>query len=596
MKFDKRLVESGIVAAFSLMLSVSSVYGANAATQAPDDQTVELSAEPAEVSDKAEAAAKVRTIREVVAASVTENEPEQKAKEQESPQEDTEGNASGAPSTSVGILAEALKEETSGTESKEHAPAQEAAEASELEVAEGKVEKPSEAEGQPEESKEVKTEESGQAEASEKADEASDIEETEEKAEKASGKEEGNEEEEKTSDEASEKPEEEEKTSDEASEKPEEEEKTSDEAGGKPKEASKAEEEQKPEDNGEESQEGTEETPAEAAEGESGQAESDEAEEAGEPARDGLVEVGSQEVSPWAAKLLPNVEDYLNIRTEPSDEAELAGKLHKGASADILEQGEEWTKISSGSVEGYVKNEFCVTGLAAEELANQVGTVYATAVTGGVRIREQASTSEDTTVMDVLEEGGKAKVDTEAEAPEGWVAVKMAEGVGYVSAEYVDVELKLGKAISIEEEQAAIAAAEAEKARKAKEAQAASGGTSQRGAVAASYDDVTLLGALIQCEAGSEPYEGKLAVGAVVMNRLRAGYAGSISGVIYQSGQFTPASSGALARVLASGVSGSCIQAAQEAIGGASNVGGATSFRNAASGASGIVIGNHVFF
>lgn len=589
MKFDKRLVESGIVAAFSLMLSVSSVYGANAATQAPDDQTVELSAEPAEVSDKAEAAAKVRTIREVVAASVTENEPEQKAKEQESPQEDTEGNASGVPSASVGILAEALKEETSGTESKEHAPAQEATEASELEVAEGKVEKPSEAEGQPEESKEAKTEESGQAEASEKTDEASDIEETEEKAEKASGKEEGNEEEEKTS-------EEEEKTAEEVSKKPEEEEKTSDEAGGKPKEASKAEEEQKPEDSGEESQEGTEETPAEAAEGESGQAESDEAEEAGEPARDGLVEVGSQEVSPWAAKLLPNVEDYLNIRTEPSDEAELAGKLHKGASADILEQGEEWTKISSGSVEGYVKNEFCVTGLAAEELANQVGTVYATAVTGGVRIREQASTSEDTTVMDVLEEGGKAKVDTEAEAPEGWVAVKMAEGVGYVSAEYVDVELKLGKAISIEEEQAAIAAAEAEKARKAKEAQAASGGTSQRGAVAASYDDVTLLGALIQCEAGSEPYEGKLAVGAVVMNRLRAGYAGSISGVIYQSGQFTPASSGALARVLASGVSGSCIQAAQEAIGGASNVGGATSFRNAASGASGIVIGNHVFF
>ena len=80
------------------------------------------------------------------------------------------------------------------------------------------------------------------------------------------------------------------------------------------------------------------------------------------------------------------------------------------------------------------------------------------------------------------------------------------------------------------------------------------------------------------------------------MNRLRAGYAGSISGVIYQSGQFTPASSGALASVLASGVSGSCIQAAQEAIAGASNVGGATSFRNAASGASGIVIGNHVFF
>ncbi len=572
MKFDKRLVESGIVAAFSLMLSVSSVYGANAATQVPDDQTVELSAEPAEVSDKAEAAAKVRTIREVVASSITENEPEQKAEEQESPQkENAEENASKGSGISVGILDEALKEETSGTENSENASALETEKAPELEMAEGKTEnsgkekteKPSE-ESKPEENNEIKTEESGQEEVAEKTPETSDIE------EKASDTEETEAEGEDTGSEGQD---------------PEE--------GGKPEDASKAEEEQNPEGNEEKSQpeDGEEGTPDEAAEGEPENKEG--SEDADGSARDGLVAVGSQEVSPWAAKLLPNVEDYLNIRTEPSDEAELAGKLHKGASADILEQGEEWTKISSGSVEGYVKNEFCVTGLAAEELANQVGTVYATAVTGGVRIREQASASEDATVMDVLEEGGRAKVDTEAEAPEGWVVVKMAEGVGYVSAEYVDVELKLGKAISIEEERAAIAAAEAEKAKKA---QQASSGTSQRGAVSASYDDVTLLGALIQCEAGSEPYEGKLAVGAVVMNRLRAGYAGSISGVIYQSGQFTPASSGALARVLASGVSGSCIQAAQEAIGGASNVGGATSFRNTASGASGIVIGNHVFF
>ena len=148
--------------------------------------------------------------------------------------------------------------------------------------------------------------------------------------------------------------------------------------------------------------------------------------------------VGNEEVSPWASKLLPNVEDYLNIRTEPSDEAELAGKLHKGASAEILEKGEEWTKISSGSVEGYVKNEFCVTGLEAESLANQVGTTYATAVTGGVRVRETTSASEDTEILDVLEEGGKIKVDTEAETAEGWVPVKLEEGTGYVSEEFVD--------------------------------------------------------------------------------------------------------------------------------------------------------------
>lgn len=313
-----------------------------------------------------------------------------------------------------------------------------------------------------------------------------------------------------------------------------------------------------------------------------------------------LPEKGNEEVSPWASKLLPNVEEYLNIRTEASDDAELAGKLRKGDSAVIVEKGDTWTKISSGNVEGYVKNEFCVTGLEAEELAQQVGTTYAVATTGGVRVREEASSAEETGILDVMEEGGKLVVDTQAEGADGWVAVKTEEGVGYVSEEFIDVELKLGRAISIEEERAQIAAEEAEQARKAQQESSAgstgSAGVTQNAAVAASYDDVTLLGALIQCEAGGEPYEGKLAVGAVVMNRLRAGYAGSISGVIYQSGQFTPASNGMLAGVLASGVNGSCLQAAQQAIGGASNVGGATSFRRASAGAAGIVIGNHVFF
>ncbi len=324
-----------------------------------------------------------------------------------------------------------------------------------------------------------------------------------------------------------------------------------------------------------------------------------EKEQAKEEAKVELAQIENQEVSPWAEKLMPNVEEYLNVRTEASEEAELAGKLHKGAGAEILEQGEEWTKIRSGNVEGYVKNEFCVTGLEAEALANEVGTTYATAITGGVRVRESASSEEDVKILDVLEEEGRIKVDKDAETVDGWVPVKVDDQVGYVSEEYVTVEMELGKAISIEEERAAIAAAEAEQAAKEAAARKSSGqqnsGSQQKAAVSASYDDVTLLGALIQCEAGSESYEGQVAVGAVVMNRLRAGYAGSISGVIYQSGQFSPASSGALASVLSSGVSGSCLSAAQEAINGVDNVNGATSFRRAGA-ANGIVIGNHVFF
>lgn len=315
-----------------------------------------------------------------------------------------------------------------------------------------------------------------------------------------------------------------------------------------------------------------------------------------------VEEAPVEEVSEWATRLMPDVEESLNIRAEGNEESQVLGKLYKGAAADILEQGEEWTKITSGSVEGYVKNEYCVFNAEAEALAKELGTVYATASESGLRVRAEAGTSEEITIVDVLEAGEKIKVDTEAEAPEGWVAVLCNDMTAYVSAEYVTVELELGKAISIEEELAAIQKAAEEKAAKeaakakSNSAQTSSGGTTQKGAVAATYDDVTLLGALIQCEAGGEPYEGQLAVGAVVMNRLRAGYGSSIYSVIYQSGQFAPAMSGSLERRLANGVSGSCLQAAQEAIGGADNVNGAMYFKRAESGQAGIVICCHVFY
>ena len=116
-------------------------------------------------------------------------------------------------------------------------------------------------------------------------------------------------------------------------------------------------------------------------------------------------------------------------------------------------------------------------------------------------------------------------------------------------------------------------------------------------AVSASTSDTQLLAAIIQCEAGGEPYAGQLAVGAVVMNRVKSGsFPNSISGVVYQSGQFTPASSGKLARVLSSGkISSSCYQAAAEALSGADNTGGAKYFHAGTSG-SGTVIGTQIFY
>ena len=81
------------------------------------------------------------------------------------------------------------------------------------------------------------------------------------------------------------------------------------------------------------------------------------------------------------------------------------------------------------------------------------------------------------------------------------------------------------------------------------------------------------------------------------MNRVKSGaYPNAIKDVIYASGQFTPAGSGRVARVIASGkLKQSCLQAAQEAMAGVSPVGAATHFRRAGS-REGIVIGNHVFW
>ena len=118
--------------------------------------------------------------------------------------------------------------------------------------------------------------------------------------------------------------------------------------------------------------------------------------------------------------------------------------------------------------------------------------------------------------------------------------------------------------------------------------------TSGGGTVNAS--DVAMLAALIQCEAGGESYEGKLAVGSVVMNRVDSSYfPDTVVGVIYQSGQFSPVASGRFAVVLSSGADASCVQAATEVLAGARTL-NCLYFRRNNGLINGTVIGNHVFY
>lgn len=110
--------------------------------------------------------------------------------------------------------------------------------------------------------------------------------------------------------------------------------------------------------------------------------------------------------------------------------------------------------------------------------------------------------------------------------------------------------------------------------------------------------DRYLLANLIYCEAGGEPYEGQLAVGSVVINRvLSSKYPDTVVGVIYQRKQFSPVGSGRLDLALAvNKATERCYRAADEAMSGVTNVGNCLYFRTPIPGLSGINIGGHVFY
>ncbi|MDE6220094.1 MAG: cell wall hydrolase [Lachnospiraceae bacterium] len=293
------------------------------------------------------------------------------------------------------------------------------------------------------------------------------------------------------------------------------------------------------------------------------------------------------EIQPESTLVMAKVNEYVNIRLEADQDSEKVGVLYKDCGGDILEKNSEWTKIKSGDVTGWIKNQYLYFGKEAEELAWDVGVLTAYAETETLRIRKEPSL--DAGIVGLLADGQAV----EAIAEEGdWVRVSYEGETGFVAAEYVRVEFGIDTAESME---AIRAREEAERAKAA--ADAAAKKVQQKEAVLATASELEILAALIQCEAGGEPYEGQVAVGAVVMNRVRnGGYPNNITDVIYASGQFVPASGGRMeSLILNKTTKASCIQAAQEAINGVCNVGDALHFRRN-NGRDGLVIGNHVFW
>ena len=160
-----------------------------------------------------------------------------------------------------------------------------------------------------------------------------------------------------------------------------------------------------------------------------------------------------------------NISGTVNIRTEANTSSAVTGKIYNDCAATILEtvdgEGGQWYKIQSGSVTGYIKAEYFVTGEQAETRAKEVGTTYGTVVdTSSLRLRESPDlTSKTLTLLAegaeytvVGEEGDflKVAVDTDLE--------------GYVFKDYMKTEVSFREAVSLEEE--AEAQAEAEERRK----------------------------------------------------------------------------------------------------------------------------------
>ena len=301
---------------------------------------------------------------------------------------------------------------------------------------------------------------------------------------------------------------------------------------------------------------------------------------------------------------MANVEEAVNIRASSTEESDIVGKLYKECAGRILERGSGWTKIETGKVTGWVRNDYLLFDADAKRLADSVVERVATSKTSCLRVRKEAS--QDAGIYDLLAEGDTITVVDDLG---DWVSVEFSDGtIGYVSSEYVDISDEIGKGETIEsikaKEEAEKNARENANRNKTSKSQPSSKSSSgseaetvASNANAASYDDVTLLASLIQTEAGNECFEGQVSVGAVVMNRLRTGkFGNSLYSVIYDKGQFSPAGSGKVAQVCAQGPKASCVQAAQAALGGASYVGSATKFRPVSSGYQGIVIGNHVFW
>ncbi len=335
----------------------------------------------------------------------------------------------------------------------------------------------------------------------------------------------------------------------------------------------------------------------------------------------------------------------LNIREQASEDSAIIGSLYAGSGAEILANYGEWCLICSGEVTGYVKTEFLAVGESADYLASVYGVpgdvmaanytgapVYSAAdytapvlgtacegqqleVVSNDGVFAEVSLYDGSTGYMALSDLSYVPVLDTAVPTETYTVQESTDSTsydtgysnttdtysdtsyedGYVPETYVEESYETEAPVYEEPVYETEAPVYEEPVYETEAPVYEEPVYETEPATNVSADDLTLLAAIIYCEAGNQPWDGKVAVGAVVLNRVASSsFPDTIYDVIYQSGQFTPASNGSLASALANGVPDECVQAAQAALNGENPVGGALYF-NTGSG-QGMVIGDHQFY
>jgi len=143
---------------------------------------------------------------------------------------------------------------------------------------------------------------------------------------------------------------------------------------------------------------------------------------------------------------ISDVSDNLNIRAVPAEDGKLVGKLPKDAACEVLEEDGDWTHITSGEVDGYVKSEYLLTGLQARQRVREFATDVVKVGADGLNVREEPGT--DSPIVTQVATG---EVLDYVGTVGDWVAVLLDDETVYVSSDYVEVTSDLRTALTMTE-------------------------------------------------------------------------------------------------------------------------------------------------